>query len=109
MSKEQTIDAAQQAEWDRRRRENWRAPISRSAGGIDAIVLQLQSDPGRWAIYSVHRTRNAAHQRLRKIRASASFQGLPVQFRVRKSRILSANGPAEILVRWRPEPVEEQS
>lgn len=89
------------AEWtDRSPTHVEPAKIKRTADDILALVEDLKKNPMRWAVYSSHRTRGAARQRIYVLRNSSTFSGLPVEFRTIRQTPGDTKSPVQILVRW---------
>jgi hypothetical protein len=65
-----------------------------------ALLMQLRDQAGRWAIFSTHRSRGAARQRIYSLRQSQTYRGIPVQWRTKKQIPGQANSPVHVLVKW---------
>ena len=72
-----------------------------------ALLMQLRDQPGRWAVFSTHRSRGAARQRIYSLRQSATYRGIPVEWRTKKQYPGKNNSPVHVLVRWREGPPDE--
>ena len=89
------------AEWtDRSPTHVEPAKITRTADDILELVEDLKRNPMRWAVYSTHRTRGAARQRIYVLRSSSTFSDLPVEFRTIRQTPGDVKSPVQILVRW---------
>lgn len=75
-----------------------------------ALLMQLRDQPGRWAVFSTHRSRGAARQRIYSLRQSATYRGIPVEWRTKKQHPGRANSPVHVLVRWceAPDPADHE-
>lgn len=79
-------------------------PKPRSTEEIQDLLDQLQANPGRWAVYSTHKTRNAARQRLTALRKSATYGERPLQWRTRRVEPGNVESPVNVLVNWNESP-----
>ena len=77
-------------------------PARRTDEEINELVESLQSNPGRWAVFSSHKTRNAARQRLTTLRQSPTYRQFPLTWRTRRTIKGDTTAPVEVLVCWDP-------
>lgn len=76
------------------------AHTRRTQASLLEMADTLEANPGRWAVYSVHRTRGAARQRVYVLRHSKTFAGKPLEWRTAKVKPGNPESPVQILVRW---------
>lgn len=79
------------------------AHTRRTQDSLREIAGSLQKNPGRWAVYSTHATRGAARQRIYVLRNSATFEGMPLEWRSARTIRGDRTSPVQILVRWKAE------
>lgn len=72
----------------------------RTQKAVLELMDVLKANPNRWAIYSTHQTRGAARQRVYVLRHSATFLGMPLEWRTAKVNPGDPDSRVEILVRW---------
>lgn len=81
---------------------------ARSPEQLQTLIEQLRDRPGQWFVYSKHRTRGSARQRVLTLRGSATFRSLPVQWRTMRETPGDPTSEVQVLVRWqaKPQPVD---
>lgn len=73
---------------------------TRTLGDILDLATQLRNRPGEWVVYSDHKTRNAARQRISQRQHAPTLQGLPLEWRSRRLVPGDTDSRVEVLVRW---------
>lgn len=76
---------------------------------VEGLLAQLKDAPGKWAVYSKHKTRGAARQRVYSLRESASYKEYPLEWATAKEEPGVKDSPVQVLVRWREDAVDTQN
>lgn len=70
------------------------------------LIPYLEEHPDQWVAFSMHRTRNAARQRILRLRVSQTWHRQPLRFRTAKQTLLDPTSPIVVLVQYDPECTE---
>jgi hypothetical protein len=84
-----------------------RAPIpeqayrpARSPEELAELIAQLQASPEEWFIYSTHKTRGSARQRVLSLKRSQTYEGHPLQWRTQRAVEGDPSSQVHVLVSW---------
>ncbi|AOE44388.1 hypothetical protein SEA_GHOBES_37 [Gordonia phage Ghobes] len=75
-------------------------PRARSAEEVSALLQELEAHPGEWAVYSEHKTRGAARQRVHALKSSRVYEGKPLEWSTKRTEPGNVLAPVQVLVRW---------
>ena len=94
-----TTKPQESVEWAPEQSVTERAQASRRIN-VEGLLAQLQDAPMKWAVYSTHKTRGAARQRVYALRNAASYKGQPLEWATAKVEPGEKGSPVQVLVRW---------
>ena len=75
---------------------------ARSALEVGLMVEELKQNPYQFAVYSTHKTRRAARQRVQTLRRSKTFENQPLRWRTQREFPGDTTSRVRVLVAWWP-------
>ncbi|WIC89807.1 hypothetical protein SEA_SAPO_36 [Gordonia phage Sapo] len=75
-------------------------PTARTPEEVSELLAELEANPGKWAVYSEHKTRGAARQRVHALKSSRVYEGKPLSWSTKRTEPGNTQAPVQVLVCW---------